>query len=158
MMFKAAPTPLAELLTRAVTIGAYAANASEPDIMGIACQTGSDRPVALPYFSARTAHMTFRLWREGDPLEMGPFNIRQPSANALNCEPDLLLMPLLGFDRQLNRLGQGGGHYDRYLAAHPKAFRVGVAWSIQEIDAVPVEATDQPLHAVLTENEWISRQ
>ena len=67
---------------------------------------------------------------------------------------DLVLLPLLGFDRQGHRLGQGGGYYDRALARckdkHPR--RIGVAYRLQERAAIPTQVWDMPLHAVLTEN------
>jgi 5-formyltetrahydrofolate cyclo-ligase len=70
-------------------------------------------------------------------------------------EPALILCPLLGFDRAGGRLGQGGGHYDRYFATHPHILRIGVGWSVQEVDAIPAESTDARLDAVLTEQEFI---
>ena len=69
--------------------------------------------------------------------------------------PDIVLTPLVGFDRRGTRLGQGAGHYDRAFAAHPAAWRVGIAWSVQEVDALPADAWDVPLHAIATEREWI---
>ncbi len=156
LMFRIAPTPLAHLLGKADLIGAYVAGPWEPDSINIAQRASAGRPIALPYFSSRDAPMEFRLWGTDDPLESGPFGIDQPEATAPPASPDLLLMPLLGFDRQRNRIGQGGGHYDRYLGAHPDCTRVGMAWAVQEVDAVPVEATDIPLNAILTEKEWIS--
>ncbi|MDB5738517.1 MAG: 5-formyltetrahydrofolate cyclo-ligase, partial [Sphingomonas bacterium] len=54
-----------------------------------------------------------------------------------------------------NRLGQGGGYYDRWFEGHPDAMRVGIAWSVQELPAVPRDVWDMPLHAVATEKEWM---
>jgi 5-formyltetrahydrofolate cyclo-ligase len=65
--------------------------------------------------------------------------------------PDVILTPLIGFDRRLNRLGQGAGHYDRAFARYENAWRVGVAWSVQEVPAIPADIWDVPLHAIITE-------
>jgi len=59
-------------------------------------------------------------------------------------------MPLLAFDEDGGRLGQGGGYYDRWCAAHPDALRIGLAWDVQKIDRVPMEAHDMPLHMIVT--------
>ena len=58
-------------------------------------------------------------------------------------------------DRRGNRLGQGAGQYDRAFAAHPAAWRIGVAWSVQQVDALAPDPWDVPLHAIVTESEWI---
>ncbi len=81
--------------------------------------------------------------------------IPQPSPDAPAFAPDIIVCPLLGFDRCGGRLGQGGGHYDRAFAAYPNARRIGLAWSVQEVAAIPVEPHDVPLHSIITECEWI---
>lgn len=149
--FRALPAPLAEVLGRHAIIGAYAAWGDEPDILPML----SDYPLALPHHADRDVAMTFRRWPSGAALEKGPWGIRQPGDDGERAAPDLILCPLVGFDRRGGRLGQGGGHYDRYFAAHPDALRVGIGWSVQEVDAVPVESTDLHLDAVLTEQEYI---
>jgi 5-formyltetrahydrofolate cyclo-ligase len=65
------------------------------------------------------------------------------------------MSPLVGFDRSGNRLGQGGGFYDRAFAAFPSARRIGIAWSVQEVDMLPVDSWDEQLHSVITEHERI---
>jgi 5-formyltetrahydrofolate cyclo-ligase len=70
--------------------------------------------------------------------------------------PDLILTPLVAFDRSLARLGQGAGHYDRAFARYPLARRIGVAFSVQEVERLPTDAWDVPLHAIVTEREWIA--
>jgi len=109
---------------------------------------------ALPFVESRDAPMRFFAWAPGGSLEPGPFGLLQP-APVTPVEPDLILVPLLGFDRALGRLGQGAGHYDRYLAGHPAARRIGLAWSCQEVEQVPGDPWDMPLHAIVTERERI---
>ncbi len=87
--------------------------------------------------------------------EEGPYGIIQPRSHCSARRPDLVIVPMLAFDRRGHRLGQGGGYYDRALKAMPSAFRLGIAWSVQEVDAVPVDPWDMPLNAVVTECEWI---
>lgn len=108
--------------------------------------------LALPHIVDRATPIRFLHWEIGEPLETGPFNIRQPRADSPEAAPDMILTPLLGFDARLNRLGQGAGHYDRAFARYPDAWRVGIAWSVQQIPAVPTDIWDVPLHAVITEN------
>lgn len=110
--------------------------------------------VALPHVTTRAAAMRFLAWQRGDPLVDGPFGLRQPAADAPDLLPDIILTPLLAFDSRLNRLGQGAGFYDRAFAALPTVLRIGVAWSIQRTEAVPVDPWDVPLHGVIDEYGW----
>jgi 5-formyltetrahydrofolate cyclo-ligase len=107
--------------------------------------------LALPRIDARHAELSFRRWNAGDPLANNRFAILEPSAAAARVTPDIVLVPLLAFDSTGHRLGYGGGYYDRTLAAL-KARAIGIAYAGQEVDALPREAHDHPLEAVLTEN------
>jgi 5-formyltetrahydrofolate cyclo-ligase len=81
-----------------------------------------------------------------------------PVPSAPQSHPDLVIAPLLGFDRKGRRLGQGGGTYDRTLAnlrAFGRVFVLGLAYSGQEVDEVPAEPHDQRLDAVLTETAYL---
>ncbi|MXU66093.1 5-formyltetrahydrofolate cyclo-ligase [Oceanomicrobium pacificus] len=110
-------------------------------------------PLAMPVVVERGHPLIFRAWTPDTPLVPGAFGAHVPASGAL-VEPDLLVVPLLAFDRRGYRLGYGGGFYDRTIAAlaarHPLR-TVGLAYAAQECDAVPVEATDMPLDAVITE-------
>lgn len=111
--------------------------------------------IALPHVTSRRGTLRFLAWTPGDPLPAGPMGLRQPAADAAERVPDLILTPLLAFDARLHRLGYGAGFYDRAFAALPKARRVGLAWSVQQVSAIAEENWDVPLHAVATEREWI---
>lgn len=150
--FRALPAPLADSIAAWHPVGAYAAWGDEPDILPMLTKFGE---LALPHHADRVDTMDFRRWSPGDPLIAGPWGTRQPRGDADIVVPCLILCPLVGFDRHGGRLGQGGGHYDRYFARHPAALRIGVAWSVQEVDAIPAEPTDIPLDAILTEQEYI---
>ncbi|KTE17587.1 5-formyltetrahydrofolate cyclo-ligase [Sphingopyxis sp. H115] len=153
--FRALPAPLSDLLADHAVVGAYVAWGDEPDILPMFAGLGEIGALALPHHGARVDTMDFRIWRQADPLEKGPWGTQQPSGDALTAIPDIIFCPLVGFDRRGGRIGQGGGHYDRYFAAHPDALRIGIGWSVQEIDATPRESTDIALDAILTEQEFI---
>lgn len=148
--FSTLPRQLWPLFAPATTIGLHLSTSTEaPSTSLIDFVRDSRRSVALPRLDDGT--MSFRLWSEGEPLEEGPHNIFQPGSSAHLARPELLLVPLIGFDAKLRRLGRGGGHYDRWLAAHPATRTIGLAWSVQEVEHIPVEPHDHSLDAVLTE-------
>ena len=95
--------------------------------------------------------MIFRRWVLGDVLVATAWGGQQPIEAAASVIPKLILVPMLGFDAAFNRIGQGGGHYDRYLAAHPAACRIGIAWEAQRVDRIDPQPWDVPMDAVLTE-------
>ena len=101
--------------------------------------------------------MRFLAWETEAALVAGPHGLSQPAAHAIELRPDIILTPLLAFDAKLNRLGQGAGYYDRAFERFPDAWRIGVAWSVQQVAELPTEPWDIPLHAVVTEQGWISR-
>jgi 5-formyltetrahydrofolate cyclo-ligase len=112
--------------------------------------------IALPHVVDRATPLRFLRSDEGAALERGPFGLRQPPADAPELTPDLVLTPLVAFDRHLNRIGQGAGHYDRAFEANPRAIRIGVAWSVQLADRIDADPWDAPLHAIATEKDWIT--
>ncbi|MDF2494060.1 5-formyltetrahydrofolate cyclo-ligase [Sphingomonas sp.] len=148
---------LAALLVPGMTVASYAPVGSEADpqpLVDAAIAAGCR--IALPHVVDHETPMRFLYWEPGTPLTTGPFNLRQPDAVAGVASPDLILTPLVAFDRTLARLGQGAGHYDRAFAAHPAARRIGVAFSVQEVERLPTDPWDVPLHAIITEQEWIT--
>lgn len=91
------------------------------------------KTTALPFFADRDSRMTFR---NGDPVDPGPWGILQPGLHAPIVSPDLLLIPLLAIDRTGNRIGMGKGHYDRALPGLRSAGAklIGVGWAFQMVD------------------------
>ena len=113
---------------------------------------------ALPVAVERDAPLRFRLWRPGDALIRDAAGVLSPPPSAPEVSPNLVIAPLLGFDRRGGRLGQGAGHYDRTLANLRRdrpVFVLGLAYAGQEIDAVPRDRHDQKLDAILTETEFL---
>ena len=111
--------------------------------------------LALPWIDGDDPKMAFRQWVPGAPLDLSEAKFSQPQPDAPIVTPDVILLPMLGFDAAGNRLGQGAGHYDRALALIPQALRIGLAWSAQAFDALPADPWDMPLDAMLTEREWM---
>jgi 5-formyltetrahydrofolate cyclo-ligase len=110
----------------------------------------------LPIVIGMGQPLIFRRWYPGEPTVPGKWKIPVPPESAETVEPDVLLVPMLAFDRRGYRLGYGGGFYDRTLAllrAKKAIVAIGVAYSAQEVDSVPHDATDQPLDFVMTERE-----
>jgi 5-formyltetrahydrofolate cyclo-ligase len=106
-------------------------------------------------------HMVFRQWTPGDNLDRDQIGLSAPHASKPALEPDLVVTPLLAFDRKGRRLGQGGGYYDRALEAlraRKPVFLLGLAYVGQETHGLPVEPHDQRLDAILTENAYIAVQ
>jgi 5-formyltetrahydrofolate cyclo-ligase len=111
---------------------------------------------ALPVVVAKNTPLLFRQWAPGDALVLGRWDIQIPADTALQVEPDVLLVPMLAFDRKGYRMGYGGGFYDRTLAklrALKKVTAIGIAYAGQEIDMVPRDGHDQPLDWIMTERE-----
>lgn len=158
LAFRAPPTPLRAALATARVVAGYVAIGSEADPARLLAQAAEQGcTLALPYVERRSVPMRFLRWAPGAPLVRGQMGLLQPDlATAEEVAPDLFLAPLVAFDRRLHRLGQGAGYYDRAFARFPDALRIGIAWSAQEATEVPDDPWDEPLHAVLTEREWIA--
>lgn len=111
--------------------------------------------LALPETTERGTALRFRLWQPGELLHPGRFGTVHPDGP--ETIPDLLLVPLLAFDRRCHRLGYGGGYYDRTLAAWPGVRAIGCAYAAQQRDELPEGPYDIALHAVVTERGVIER-
>jgi 5-formyltetrahydrofolate cyclo-ligase len=153
LLFMRPPQAVATAVPRHAVIGLYAEGRHEAPAGRYATWFAErGHPIALPWFAGPDATMAFRAWDPlaPEPLQPGPFGIRQPPLSAAECRPDLVFVPLLGFTPQGARLGQGAGHYDRWLAAHPDVVAIGLAWDCQRMESLPIEPHDRPLAAVIT--------
>ncbi len=115
--------------------------------------------LALPRVEGEDGCMVFRQWTPGDTLVHDEIGLNAPEESRPALEPDLVIAPLLGFDREGRRLGQGGGYYDRALEAlraRKDVFVLGLAYVGQETQGLPDEPHDQRLDAILTESEYIA--
>lgn len=114
-------------------------------------------PVGVPVIETKGAPLGFRRWRPGCAMEPGPYGAAVPvTGEAL--VPEVVVVPLVAFDRAGGRLGYGGGYYDRtleLLRAQGPLYAIGFAYAAQEADRLPLEPTDQPLDAIVTDAEII---
>jgi len=114
--------------------------------------------LALPAIAGRGKALIMRAWEFGAPLDRGQWGIREPKPDAPEVEPDILLVPLLAFDRAGHRLGYGAGYYDmtiHRLRGLKPVTAVGVAFAAQEVPKIPTTPRDERLDLVLTEREII---
>ena len=99
--------------------------------------------------------MQFYKWKKNDVLKINQFGMLEPALLSENIVPDIMLVPLLAYDNQNNRLGYGGGFYDRYLnkylKTHDNIFTIGIAFSFQKHHKIPVFNNDVKLDYILTE-------
>jgi 5-formyltetrahydrofolate cyclo-ligase len=114
--------------------------------------------LALPAVAGRGKPLIMRSWQWGEPLVPGIWGIREPGPEAPEVQPDILLVPLVAFDRSGYRIGYGAGYYDLTIAqlrANKPIAAVGIAFAAQEVETVPRTAFDARLDLVLTENQTI---
>lgn len=154
LVFNRPPSAVLELVPASATIGLYRSDAGEAPSSGyIRFFFERGHPIALPRVTTLDKPMEFRRhtdpYEEGD-LEAGVWGLRQPGLDAPVLVPEVLFMPLVGFTATGDRLGQGGGYYDRFLAAHPTTIAIGMAWDVQEVAKLPTELHDMRLSAIVT--------
>jgi len=111
--------------------------------------------ISLPVIK-KNFQMDFYKWSFSDPLKVNKYGIPEPQTKSI-VYPDILLIPLVAFDKNLNRLGYGGGYYDRLIqkiSKDKKIIKIGLALSVQKIDKVPINVYDQKLDYIVT-NKYI---
>ena len=127
---------------------------SELDPLPIMEAWSADASVCVPVIEGSGLPLVFRRWSPGCRLADGPFGVKIPAATT-RIVPQVLIVPLLAFDRDGHRLGYGGGFYDRTLAKLREGgatiTAIGLAFSAQQMDDVPRNGTDQQLDAIVTE-------
>ena len=110
--------------------------------------------VSLPIIK-KDNQMNFQSWSRNDPLKINKFGIPEPVSSKI-FYPDILLVPLVAYDSSLNRLGYGGGYYDRYIEKIEKikkVTKIGLAFSFQKISSIPINQYDKKLDFIFTEKE-----
>jgi 5,10-methenyltetrahydrofolate synthetase len=124
----------------------------EPDVRAVVERWAAlGARAALPVVVAEEAPLAFRLWTADTPLEADRYGIPTPVAGDF-VQPDMILLPLNGFDAAGYRLGYGGGYFDRTLAAlSPRPLAVGVGFEINRLDSIRPESHDQRLDWIVTE-------
>ena len=110
--------------------------------------------ISLPIIK-KNNQMDFFKWSKNDPLKINKHGIPEPVASKI-FYPDILLIPLVAYDNDLNRLGYGGGYYDRYIEKiekTKKVIKIGLAFSYQKLKKVPVNIHDKKLNFIITEKD-----
>jgi 5-formyltetrahydrofolate cyclo-ligase len=146
---------LSEVLAghRGVPLSGYMAIRTEIDPLPVMQEAAAHGPVGVPVIVGRGQPLRFARWEPGCGMTDGPFGARIP-AEVEYFEPEVLIVPLVAFDARGGRLGYGGGFYDRtlqMLRARRPTLAIGFAYDGQEVDALPLEPTDQPLDMLVTE-------
>jgi 5-formyltetrahydrofolate cyclo-ligase len=159
LVFHRPPQAVLDLIPEDAVIGFYRADPGEAPANSYArffFERG--HTIALPWLVNLQTPMIFRVhtdpYGESD-LAKGYFGLMQGSEDAREVVPDVLFMPLVAFTADGHRLGQGGGFYDKWLGAHPDTIRFGLAWDMQEVSQLPVEAHDMHLNGVITPTRLI---
>jgi 5-formyltetrahydrofolate cyclo-ligase len=166
-------TPEAEHLSRAIssraaavmpqsmqTLSGYISMRAEVNVEN-ALKKAHQREIAtcLPCIVQKAAPLVFRAWSPGAPLLSGMYECKEPAADAAVVTPDVLLVPMLAFTRKGQRLGYGGGYYDRTLAQLRQAgtlkAAIGIAFAVQEVESLPDDTHDALLDYIVTESEII---
>ncbi len=112
--------------------------------------------ISLPKIEKKN-HMQFYKWFKKDPLLINKYGIPEPKVTN-RVYPDILFVPLVAFDKELNRLGYGGGFYDRYIqkiSRIKKIVKVGLAFSFQKLKTIPINKHDKRLDIIITEKDII---
>jgi 5-formyltetrahydrofolate cyclo-ligase len=112
--------------------------------------------ISLPKIS-KNYKMNFYQWSSKDPLLVNTYGIPEPISKK-KINPEILLIPLVAYDNKLNRLGYGGGFYDRYIAnqkKYEKIIKIGLGFSFQKIDKLPINEYDKKLDYIVTEKGFI---
>lgn len=140
------------------TVSAYWPFQGEPDLRGwMAALSAQGATCLLPVVTEKAGPLRFRAWHPGAKLERGVLGILIP-ADGEERQPDIVIAPVVGYDRACYRLGVGGGYFDRTLAAlTPKPSAIGIGFSQQQIRTIKPQPHDIPMDAVVTEDGVVQR-
>ena len=139
-------------LTKKSIGGYFPVNYEVDDLVILKELAKKNYQISLPVIK-KNFHMNFYKWSFNDPLRINQYGIPEPNSKKL-IYPDIILVPLVAFDKNLNRLGYGGGYYDRViekLSRKKKILKIGLAFSVQKINNVPITKYDKKLDYIVTE-------
>ena len=136
-------------------LGGYYSFNYEVDVLKILKDfEGYDYNITLPKIK-KNFKMDFFDWSTNEPLSVNKYGIPEPISNKIKF-PDILLVPLVAYDKNLNRVGYGGGFYDRYIKIikkYKKVITIGLAYSFQKVNKIPVNKNDIKLDIIITEKK-----
>ncbi|MEM6577775.1 MAG: 5-formyltetrahydrofolate cyclo-ligase [Pseudomonadota bacterium] len=142
---------------RGVPLAGYMPIRTEIDPHPAMAEAAAYGAVGVPVIEAAGLPLHFSRWSPEGAMREGPFGAQVPEKDDF-FEPEIVIVPLVAFDRAGGRLGYGGGFYDRtleLLRSRRATLAVGFAYGAQEARELPLEPTDQPLDLLITENEVI---
>ena len=142
---------------RGVPIAGYLPIKTEIDPLSAMEEASAHSLVGVPVIQGNSQPLKFSRWEPGCHLKKGPFDVQIP-VNSYYFDPEVLIIPMVGFDRNGGRLGYGGGFYDRtleHLRSRQATLAIGFAYSEQEFENLPLDYTDQKLDIIITEKEII---
>jgi 5-formyltetrahydrofolate cyclo-ligase len=142
---------------RGVPLAGYMPIRTEVSPLAAMAEASAHGPVAVPVIQGEGLPLEFSRWRPDGALRDGPFGAQVPMVDDF-FDPEIVIVPLVAFTRAGDRLGYGGGFYDRTLErlrARRATLAVGFAYGAQEAETLPMEPTDQPLDLIITESEVI---
>ena len=134
--------------------GYYPSNFEIDDLEILEFLEKKNYKISLPIIK-KNNQMDFFKWSKNDPLKINKYGIPEPVSSKI-FYPDILLVPLVSYDINLNRLGYGGGFYDRYIEKIEKikkVVKIGLAFSYQKLKSVPINQHDKKLDYIITEKE-----
>ena len=143
---------------RGVPLAGYMAMRTEIDPTAAMEEASAHGPVGVPVIIGAGQPLVFRTWSPDAAMIAGEFGASIPQDGA-DMTPEIVIVPLVAFDRQGGRLGYGGGFYDRtleLLRAKRPTLAIGFAYDAQEAQGLPLEPTDQPLDMIVTETGVIT--
>lgn len=138
---------------RGVPVSGFMPIRTEINPLPAMAEAAAHGPVGVPVIQEAGQPLKFSEWEPDAPLKDGPFGAQIPLEDRF-FEPEIVIVPLVAFDRNGGRLGYGGGFYDRtleQLRQKRATLAVGFAFAAQEAQNLPLEATDQPLDLIITE-------
>lgn len=137
----------------------YTAIGSEPETGPLAAALRArDVPLVLPVDWSHGGPLIYRRWEPGDPLAAGPLGIGEPLPDAPERDPEVMVVPVVGFDRRGIRIGYGAGNLDRTitrLRARGPVRVIGVGYAVQEEAHIPNDPHDEPLDVVVTDGDVV---
>ena len=134
--------------------GYYSSNYEIDDLEILDFLEKKNYKISLPIIK-KNNQMNFFKWSKNDPLKINKYGIPEPVSSKI-LYPDILLVPLVGYDNNLNRLGYGGGFYDRYIEKIEKikkVIKIGLAFSYQKVKNLPINQYDKKLDFIITEKK-----
>ena len=143
------------------SIAGYYPSNFEVNILGLLSQACKKNfKVGLPVIK-KDYKIDFKYWIPNEPLYVNNYGILEPKKQNITFKPDIILVPLVAFDRNLNRIGYGKGYYDRALknlASKKKILTIGMAFSFQEASIIPTNQYDYNLDCILTDRNLIYKK